>query len=138
MDFNVRYLHFYFANKVKRGKFIYYTCCVSLCLSEKGVFVASAKNITRKLEILMNLVLPADTAGGEEEPVHEDTRAVIVRIIGQQSVPFILLLTGTVPVTPQGGAHAEKEGIEFERIANYSRSLTSRSPGVSPARTPCC
>jgi len=59
-----RYLHFYFANKVKRGKFIYYTC-VSLCLSEKGVFVASA-----------------DTAGGEEEPVHEDAGAVIVGVIG--------------------------------------------------------
>ena len=42
--------------------------------------------------------LPASTARREEEPVHEDTRAVIVRIIGQQSV-----LTGTVTVTPQGG-----------------------------------
>ena len=48
-------------------------------------------------------LLPASTARREEEPVHEDTRAVIVRIIGQQSVPFILLLTGTVTVTPQGG-----------------------------------
>ena len=96
MDFNVRYLHFYFANKVKRGKFIYYTC-VSLCLSEKGVFVASAKNITRKLEILMNHVLPADTAGGEEEPVHEDAGAVIVGVIGQHAVPLVLLLTRAVP-----------------------------------------
>ena len=53
-------------------------------------------------------MLPADAAGGEEEPVHEDTGTVVVRIVGQQSVPFVLLLTGTVPVTPQGGAHAEK------------------------------
>ena len=47
--------------------------------------------------------LPINTARREEEPVHEDTRAVIVRIIGKQSVPFVLLLTTTVAVTPQGG-----------------------------------
>ena len=47
-------------------------------------------------------LLPASTARREEEPVHEDTRAVIVRIIGQQSVPFILLLTSTVTVTTPG------------------------------------
>ena len=52
---------------------------------------------------------PADTAGGEEEPVHEDTRAVIVRIKGQQSVPFILLLTGTVAGTAWGRGFTEKE-----------------------------
>jgi hypothetical protein len=53
--------------------------------------------------------LPADTAGGEEEPVHEDTRAVIVRIIGQQSVPFVLLLTDTVTTAPWGGGFAEEK-----------------------------
>ena len=47
--------------------------------------------------------LPASTARRKEEPVHEDARAVIVRIIGQQSVPLVLLLTGTVSVTAQGG-----------------------------------
>ena len=46
---------------------------------------------------------PADTAGGEEEPVHEDAGTVVVRIVGQQSVPLVLLLTGTVSVTPQSG-----------------------------------
>ena len=44
---------------------------------------------------------PASTA--RRGRVHGDTRVVIVRIIGQQSVSFILLLTGTVTVTPQGG-----------------------------------
>jgi len=29
------------------------------------------------------LTAPADTAGGEEEPVHEDTRAIILWVIGQ-------------------------------------------------------
>ena len=52
---------------------------------------------------------PAGTARWEEEPVHEDTRAVIVRIKGQQAVPFILLLTGTVAGTAGGGGFAEKE-----------------------------
>ena len=48
-------------------------------------------------------MLPAGTAGGEEEPVHEDPGTVVVRIVGQQSVPLVLLLTGTVSVTPQSG-----------------------------------
>ena len=43
------------------------------------------------------LELPADAAGGEEEPVHEDTSAVIVGVIGQQPVPLVSLLTGAVP-----------------------------------------
>ena len=43
------------------------------------------------------------------EPVHEDTRTVIVRIKGQQSMPFILLLTGTVPGTAGCGGFTEKE-----------------------------
>ena len=46
--------------------------------------------------------LPADTTGGEEEPVHEDPGAVVVRIVGQQSVPLVLLLTGTVSATAWG------------------------------------
>ena len=50
--------------------------------------------------------IPADTAGGEEEPVHEDARTVVVRIVGQQSVPLVLLLTGTVSVTAESEAAA--------------------------------
>ena len=33
-------------------------------------------------------MLPADAAGGEEEPVHEDAGAVVVRVVGQQTVPL--------------------------------------------------
>ena len=51
--------------------------------------------------------LPADAAGGEEEPVHEHPGAVVVGVIGQQAVPLVLLLAGAVPVTPQGRGHAE-------------------------------
>ena len=45
---------------------------------------------------------PADTAGGEEEPVHEDAAAVVVGIVGQQAVPLVLLLAGTVAVASVG------------------------------------
>lgn len=34
----------------------------------------------------------ADAAGWEDEPVHEDAFAVIVRIVGQQSMPLVFLL----------------------------------------------
>ena len=47
------------------------------------------------------LITPADTTGGEEEPVHEDPGAVVVGVIGQEPVPLVLLLTRTVPRTPQ-------------------------------------
>merc|ERR1712158_293670 len=46
------------------------------------------------------LVAPADTAGRVEEPVHEDSRAVVVWIVGKQAVPLVLLLTSTVPTAP--------------------------------------
>ena len=52
-------------------------------------------------------LLPADAAGGEEEPVHEDAGAVVVGVIGQHAVPLVLLLTGTVSVAPQGGGYSE-------------------------------
>ena len=60
-----------------------------------------------------DLYRAARTARREEEPVHEDTRAVIVRIIGQQSLPFVLLLTTTVTVTPPGRGLAEDRKHEF-------------------------
>ena len=34
---------------------------------------------------------PADTAGRVEEPVHEDSRAVVVGVVGKQTVPLVLL-----------------------------------------------
>ena len=49
---------------------------------------------------------PADTAGGEEEPVHEDPSAVVVRVVGQQPVPLVLLLAGTVSATAGSGLAA--------------------------------
>ena len=41
-------------------------------------------------------MLPADAAGGEEEPVHEDAGAVIVGVIGEQPVPLVALLARTI------------------------------------------
>ena len=46
--------------------------------------------------------LPADTAGREEEPIHEDSRAVVIRVVRQQSVPLVLLLTCAVSAASWG------------------------------------
>ena len=54
-------------------------------------------------------VASADTAGGEEEPVHEDAGTVVVRIVGQQSVPLVLLFTGTVSATAERGGCSRQE-----------------------------
>ena len=39
---------------------------------------------------------PADAAGGKQEPVHKDPGAVIVWVVGQQSVPLVSLLARAV------------------------------------------
>ena len=54
------------------------------------------------------LELPADTAGGEEEPVHEDSGTVVVGVVGQESVPLVLLLTGAVSAAPRRGLTARR------------------------------
>ena len=45
---------------------------------------------------------PADAAGGEEEPVHEDPGAVVVGVIGQEAVPLVALLAGAVSGAARG------------------------------------
>merc|ERR1719481_2168710 len=49
-------------------------------------------------------VTPADAAGGEEEPVHEDARAVVVGVVGEQPVPLVFLLTAAVAGTASSRA----------------------------------
>ena len=62
-------------------------------------------------------LLPADAAGGEEEPVHEDAGAVVVGVIGQQPVPLVLLLTGAVPGAAEG-ALLGADLLKFKVIVN--------------------
>lgn len=45
-------------------------------------------------------ITSAHTTRREQEPVHEDALAVVVRIVRQQSVPFILLFAATVAAAP--------------------------------------
>ena len=45
---------------------------------------------------------PASTAGGEEEPVHEDAVAVVVGVVGEEAVPLVLLLARAVAGAAQG------------------------------------
>merc|ERR1712088_1116507 len=49
------------------------------------------------------LCTPADTAGRVEEPVHEDSRAVVVWIVGKQAVPLVLLFIRAVSLASKGG-----------------------------------
>ena len=44
--------------------------------------------------ISSNCRLPADAAGGVEEPVHEYSSTVVVWVVGQQTVPLVLLEGG--------------------------------------------
>ena len=46
--------------------------------------------------------LPADTAGRKEKPIHEDSRAVVIRVVRQQSMPLVLLLTCTISTASRG------------------------------------
>ena len=81
-------------------------------------------------------MLPADAAGGEEEPVHEDAGTVVVGVVGQHAVPLVLLLTGTVPGAAEGQGAATSSQVKT--LSFRLRRLTCRSPGGRPARTPCC
>ena len=69
-----------------------------VCVPQEGVLVAPQEKDCYRSSDLAEL--PADTAGGEEEPVHEDPGAVVVGVEGEEPVPLVLLLAGTVSVTP--------------------------------------
>ena len=70
-------------------------------LPKKRIFVAPAMQKWSTLNVWLIHVWPADAAGGEEEPVHEDPGAVVVGVIGQQPVPLVSLLTGAVSGAPR-------------------------------------
>ena len=63
----------------------------------------------------MLLLLPAHTAGGEEEPVHEDSGTVVVGVVGQESVPLVLLLTGAVSAAPRRGLTTARGEVRGDR-----------------------
>ena len=66
-------------------------------------------------------LLPADAAGGEEEPVHEDAGAVVVGVIGQHAVPLVLLLTGTVSGAAEGQGAAKSSENEKDILVYFRR-----------------
>ena len=72
-------------------------------LAEERVFIASGNNNVSRQNFIQFNYGPAGTTGGEEEPVHEDPGTVVVGVVGQQSVPLVLLLARTVSVAPQSG-----------------------------------
>ena len=65
-------------------------------MSSKNGFLLHLNSNVIIIIICYWIVLPADAAGGEEEPVHEDAGAVIVGVIGEQPVPLVALLARTI------------------------------------------
>lgn len=55
-------------------------------------------------ELIENLlwITTANTARWKQEPIHKNTLAIIVWIIGEQSMPFIFLFTATITATTTG------------------------------------
>lgn len=69
-------------------------------------------------------IAPADAAGREEEPVHEDALAVVVRVVGEEPVPLVLLLAAAVPGAAARaglGAHLLVDGL-LEVLRVHDRS----------------
>ena len=69
----------------------------------------SDDNMTSVVLLLQKwvVVTPADTTRGEQEPVHEDSPAVVGGVVGQQSVPLVSLLTAAVSATSGCGLLTE-------------------------------
>jgi hypothetical protein len=66
-----------------------------------------------------------DTTRGKKKPVHEDSFTVVVRIICKQSMPLILLFTGTV-VFASFGSHrslTKKNVTEWVRKEGFQQHL---------------
>lgn len=53
-------------------------------------------SIIRRWKFVSNRLASAYTARREEEPIHKDTFAIVIRVVGEQSVPFVFLLAATV------------------------------------------
>ena len=66
------------------------------------MFHSTPLKLKLKVKKVFIIPSPAGAAGGEEEPVHEDPGAVVVRVVGQQPVPLVFLLTGAVPGAAEG------------------------------------
>ena len=73
-----------------------------VCIPQERILVAPQEENCYLTPAERSVLIPADTARGEEEPVHEDAGAVVVGVVGEEPVPLVLLLTGTVSVTPWG------------------------------------
>lgn len=69
----------------------------------------------RRVSVWRSRVTPADATGREEEPIHEDTGTVVVRVVRQQSVPFVLLLAPAVARTPRCALLAESTKTQVKK-----------------------
>lgn len=109
----------------------------------REVFLIS---IIRRLKFVSNWLASAYTARREEEPVHEDTFAIVIRIVGEQSVPFIFLLAATVTGTPirlgfPGNRKLSRRKLFYIlkwKLKDVKNILTSKLLGEWLARNVAC
>ena len=101
--------------------------------------------IIRRWKFVGNWLASAHTARREEEPVHEDTFAIVIRVVGEQSVPFILLLAATVTGAPirlgfleTGNFLEENFYILKWKLKDVKNILTSKLLGEWLAQNVAC
>lgn len=91
-------------------------------ITRREVFLIS---IIRRWKFVSNRFTSAHTARREEEPVHEDTFAIVIRVVGEQSVPFILLLAATVAGAPIRLGFPENRKLSRRKLL-YSQMKVKR------------
>ena len=69
----------------------------SICNHERNGFLLHLQIVEEDV-IDTAAEIPAGATGREEKPVHKDASTVVVRVVSQESVPFVFLLAGTISV----------------------------------------
>lgn len=68
------------------------------CKLQFGTWIHLVLNITKKKRLVRSSsgTAAANAARRKQEPVHKDAFAVVIRIVGEQAMPFILLLAAAI------------------------------------------
>lgn len=86
-------------------------------------------------------IAAAYAARREQEPVHEDAATIVVRIVGEQTVPLVLLLTATIAAAAARLRFATKKKHKMHVIlmafclSQSFRGHTCKPPDGLPAQS---
>lgn len=72
-------------------------------IKTRAIFVLALAKLSIYLLCLLeqvSLCAPADTARGEEKPIHKDSFAVVIGIVCEQAMPLVFLLATAVVIAP--------------------------------------